>query len=160
MGVGTLRLKDDEALTVFLRARHVKVHAEAKLVQPMGATGRWAKHEKAAKKPKPVKPPKPRSEIEQMLSDQIKAAGLPAPIEWPAQHAPIEYRKYRVDFSWPDKKLIVDVDGAVHRIKGTFKASFERGYLLLKGGWKVLHVGGDQVRDGTAVEWVKDLFHA
>mgnify|MGYP001569565223 FL=1 len=49
MGVGTLRLKDDEALTVFLRARHVKVHAEVKLVQPMGATGRWAMHEKAAK---------------------------------------------------------------------------------------------------------------
>jgi hypothetical protein len=149
-----LRLKDDDALALFLRSRHVKVHETARLVQPMGprdAGGTPVRVEK------PVKLP-PRSEIEALMSQQILLANLPRPIEWPQRHRPFyPQRKYEVDFCWPDRKLVLEIDGHVHRIKRSFKDSFERSWWFLRAGWVVLHVGGDQVRSGEGCEWLREL---
>ena len=73
------------------------------------------------------------------------------------QFRPFPDRKWKLDFAWPRFKLALEVDGAVHRIKATFKSSFERGFWLLRAGWIVLHVGGDQVRSGEAVQWLEQL---
>lgn len=147
----------EEDLAAFLKAHpNVKVRT----------VNRMSAHDQATPAGRPtgvietqprVKPIKERSRIEQQMSDQIKEAGLQPPIEWPSQHKPFPDRKFVVDFAWPDIKLVLEVDGAVHRIKGTFKSQFERGFYFLRDGWRVLHVGGDDVRGGAALYWLKEL---
>lgn len=107
--------------------------------------------------PPKMKAPKPRSEIEALVSQQIRAAGLPKPVEWPDQFKPLADRKYRVDFYWPHRRFILEVDGAVHRVKKSFKSGFERDALLKIAGFDVLHVGGSDVRDGSALRWLVEL---
>lgn len=94
------------------------------------------------------------SPIEAQMAQQLALAAaegaIPSPV---AQYKPLDDRRFRLDFAWPDGRLALEVDGAVHRIKGAFKKSFERQYLLLMAGWTVLHVGGDEVRSGKALQW-------
>ena len=114
------------------------------------------------KRIQPSKAKKPPSEIETMMWAQLKQSILPEPRSAfnGEQVRPIEGRKYRLDFAWPETMVALEVDGAVHRIKGTFKASFERDYLLKLHGWTVLHVGGDEVRNGKAIQWIQNIYSA
>lgn len=157
---GMFRLNDEAALAEFLGTRHVREHktslAAPRLVQPMGEQNKGG----APFKPdKPVKVKKlpPRSDIEALMSQQIMLGGLPKPVEWPERFRPIEDRRIEVDFCWTDRRVILEVDGNVHRIKGTFKRSFERSFLLLMDNWNVLHVGGDEVRSGLAFDWLQQF---
>jgi very-short-patch-repair endonuclease len=110
----------------------------------------------AAYPPAPAAPRKP-SEIEEKMAEQIWLCKLPEPVR---QFQPFPQRKWKIDFAWPRYKLALEVDGMVHRIKATFKSSFERGYWLMRADWRVLHVGGDQVRSGEAVTWIEQLLQA
>ena len=92
-----------------------------------------------------------RSEIEESMAQQIKLLGLPEPVR---QHKYLEDRRYRADFAWPQHKLALEVQGAVHRITGRFKAEFERRFLLQLHGWTVIEAGGDEVRSGRAAAWL------
>ncbi len=49
------------------------------------------------------------------------------------------------------------MQGMAHRIKVKFKADIEKRALAMLSGWRVLEVGGDQVRSGQALEWLKSL---
>jgi hypothetical protein len=44
-----------------------------------------------------------------------------------------------------------------HRIKGKFKRDIEKRALALLAGWRVLEVGGDEVRSGRALVWLREL---
>jgi very-short-patch-repair endonuclease len=101
--------------------------------------------------------PRKPSEIEEQMAEQIWLCKLPEPVR---QFQPFPQRKWKIDFAWPRYKLALEVDGAVHRIKSVFKSSFERGYWLMRADWRVLHVGGDQVRSGEAVTWIEQLLQA
>ena len=96
-----------------------------------------------------------RSELETELERQLVDAG----IFCRAEFHPMDGRNFRLDFAWPDIKCGVEVDGAVHRIKGRFKGDLEKGALLLLAGWRVLHVGRDQIYDGRALTWIKELLN-
>ncbi len=138
MGVGTIRFKDQAEYDAFARARHVKVSGEA-MPKP---------------KQKAAKLPRAPSEIEEMMYFQIDLSDLPRPTR---QYRPLPDRNYKLDFAWPDRKIALEVDGAVHRIKGTFARSFEREYFLKMAGWTVLHVGGAEVRSGAALDWITNI---
>lgn len=106
----------------------------------------------------PIAPPissakKPeRSLLEVALDSQILASSLPAPeIEYPFMRG----RLWRFDFAWPREMLAVEVEGAVHRIKSRFKGDIPKYAEALLLGWRVLRVGSDQVKDGTALTWIK-----
>ena len=47
--------------------------------------------------------------------------------------------------------------GQAHRIKGKFKVDMEKRALALLAGLRILEVGGDEIRSGIAIEWVKLL---
>ena len=64
-------------------------------------------------------------------------------------------RKWRADLAWPDRMLIVEIDGTVHRIKARFKADLLRDQAIFLLGWRKLRVSPAQVRDGTAIQLVK-----
>lgn len=152
--MGMLRLKDETALNDLLKASNLRLA-----------------HDTAARPGKPKstfsplitpavpqrirgKRTKAKSEIEEMMALQIITAGLPPHVR---QHNYLPDRSFKGDFMWVERKIALEVDGSVHRIKGTFSLSFERAYLLTMAGWTVLHVGGHEVRSGTALEWIKKL---
>ncbi len=66
-------------------------------------------------------------------------------------------RDLELDYAWPQVKVAVEVQGMAHRIKGKFKRDMEKRALALLAGWRVLEVGGDQVRSGQALEWLREL---
>jgi hypothetical protein len=38
-------------------------------------------------------------------------------------------RKWRIDFAWPDRKLAVEIESSVHRIKGRFASDIPTTFL-------------------------------
>ena len=66
-------------------------------------------------------------------------------------------RDFELDFCWPALRVGLEVQGQAHRIKGKFKADIEKRALAMLAGWKVLEVGGDQVRSGQALAWLRML---
>jgi very-short-patch-repair endonuclease len=89
-----------------------------------------------------------------VLRDQIEAAGLPVPFREHVFHAS---RNWRCDLAWPDRRQAVEVDGAVHRIKGRFKGDIEKHNALTLAGYRWLRVTPAQVRDGEALKLVREL---
>lgn len=85
------------------------------------------------------------------LRDRIVADGLPEPYR---EHVFHQTRGWRLDLAWPDKKLAVEVDGGVHRIKGRFLADIEKHNALVLAGWRHLRVTPRMVETGEARELV------
>ena len=142
-----MRLPDEKALNELLARTKCRVVRQLDKRKPAAV--------KKERLPKLAKAPKPRSEIEEVMWRQLVQSSLPKPLR---QHLYVSGRKFRSDFAWPDRKLALEVDGGVHRIKSSFKSGFERGYVLLLTGWKVLHVGGEEVRNDLAIKWIQSLF--
>lgn len=89
-----------------------------------------------------------------VLRDQIVEAGLPEPFREFVWHPT---RNFRADLAFPDRKFIVEVDGAVHRIKSKFARDIERHNLLVREGWIYIRVTPEMVRSGEALQWVKEF---
>lgn len=98
--------------------------------------------------------PKQVSLIEERMAQQIAQAGLPIPVR---EYFHIKDRDHRLDFAWPDLKIGVEVQGMAHRIKGRFRADIEKRALGLLAGWRILEVGGIEVRSGIAIRWLQAL---
>jgi very-short-patch-repair endonuclease len=74
------------------------------------------------------------------------------------QYAPIEGRNYVCDFGFPQFKLIVEVQGNVHRVKGQFYDDIRKKIALLLAGWKVLELTRREIVDSSAgIEAVQQL---
>lgn len=94
------------------------------------------------------------SELELQLAQQISLLQLPAPAR---EYKAIAGRDFRLDFAWVDRKLGLEVQGMVHRIKGRFKGDIEKRALHLLAGWRVLEVSGAEIRSGRAAAWLVKL---
>lgn len=87
------------------------------------------------------------------LDGQLRLVGLPAPVlEYPFAKPE---RAYRADLAWPNLRLLVEVDGAVHRIKERFSADLLRDQVIFFMGWRKLRVSPMQVRNGEALRLVE-----
>lgn len=81
------------------------------------------------------------SRLEYQLELRLKAAGFPAPIR---EYKFCEYRRWRFDFCWPDKKIALECEGGIWLGKGGHTSG--KGYSANCGkyncavllGWKVL----------------------
>jgi hypothetical protein len=86
----------------------------------------------------PVGDPRAESPMESVLRWLLHEAGVPAPV---LQH---EVRngagKFlgRADLAWPDRKVLVEFDGDVHRDRAVFVADLRRQNLLVAAGWTIL----------------------
>ena len=87
---------------------------------------------------------------------QIAAAG----IEMEREFRPIPGRKFRLDFAIPSRKLAVECEGRVHRIKERWLADLERRNLLQLDGWIVMYVCREQIFSGEAIGWLKQMMEA
>ena len=108
-------------------------------------------------KPRSKRLPKPPDPLPLLLADQCARAGLERP-RTEFKFAPP--RRFRADCYFEQARLIVEVQGAVHRIKGRFKADRERSQVIATLGLRLLFVAPQQVTDGTALEIVRKALQA
>lgn len=98
------------------------------------------------------------SHLETKLANQLEAAGLPGPIR---EFQAIPGRRFRFDFAWPEKKLLVEVQGAVwvqggHSTGTGITRDAEKLNLATLAGFRCLHVTGPHVTNGQALTWIRE----
>jgi hypothetical protein len=102
----------------------------------------------------------PANAEELRLGWLCEAAGLPKPV---GQYQSNPDRKWAHDWAWPDHLLIVEVQGGGwirgrhHRGDG-YREDLIKKLWLQTRGWTVLEVDPQMVRDGSAVQAIKDWF--
>lgn len=155
-----LRFPDEKTLQEFLAKSNARLcrplAGERLQVKPVDQPEKKPKKVRAAARPKPVKPPKPRSELEidmdrQMVEHQIQTPTL--------EHRFDPVRKWRFDFAWPNLMLALEVEGSVHRIKGRFKSDIEKYAMAQLAGWTVLRVARAQIKNGQAILWLQEMIN-
>ena len=86
----------------------------------------------------PVGDPRAESPMESVLRWLVHEAGLPAP---ELQHVVRDDAGLflgRADLAWPDRRVLVEFDGDVHRDRDVFVADVRRQNRLVAAGWTVL----------------------
>lgn len=96
--------------------------------------------------------------LELELLQHLTFADLPTP-EREYRFAP--RRKYRADFAWPDRRLLVEVEGGTYsrgrHVRPEGYAEDARKYnLAALQGWRVLRFTGEMVRDGSALATIEE----
>ncbi len=144
-----MRFKTDKEFQEMLRRSHLKVRGSTAAPAPKPVASINTERMAAGKSTSLS-----GSDLEVSLAEQIALAGLPAPVQ---QYHHLRGSKHTLDFAWPELKIGCEVQGMVHRIKGTFRGDIKKRALGLLQGWRVLEVGGAEIRDGTAIEWLREL---
>jgi very-short-patch-repair endonuclease len=99
------------------------------------------------------------SNLEDVLSWQIKVASLPPPER---EYRFDAKRRWRLDFAWPDQRMAVEIDGGMwvggaHTRGRRIAQDHEKRNHLTLAGWRVLVFTGDQVKSGKAVNDIQSL---
>jgi very-short-patch-repair endonuclease len=103
-----------------------------------------------------------KSALEAELALQIRALGLPEPIrEYPA----IKGRKFRFDFAWLEHKVLVEVNGGTytqgaHSTGRGIARDYEKANLAVLQGWRVLAFDSKAVKNGAAVDVIRQALEA
>jgi hypothetical protein len=79
-----------------------------------------------------------KSDLEDRFLAQVQLAGLEPPLVNAGVRTP--HQQFEVDFLWPDKKLVVEVDGHGHDRPRTQQQDAERDRALQKAGYEVARV--------------------
>lgn len=97
-----------------------------------------------------------------MLLSQMEGSGLPDAERQCRQ--PWPGRRFRGDFCFHEQRLVVEVQGgtwagrnSAHTSGVGFRDDCVKRALALLSGYRVLTVESSQVRDGTALAWIKQL---
>ncbi len=106
---------------------------------------------------KSVKKVRHESRLEATFSLHLRANKFPPCVR---EFEFFEGRGWRFDFAWPERKIAIEVEGEVHRLKNRFDGDMEKYAMALLSGWRVLRVGSKQVMDGTAIKWASSLLES
>ena len=101
--------------------------------------------------------PKPVSALEEKLLFQIRAIKLPEPVREFRFH---DTRRWRADFAWPERRLLVEVEGGHwangrHTRGSGFEADCEKYSEAALDGWTVLRFTGTHIKDGRALQMIE-----
>ena len=99
------------------------------------------------------------SDLEELLAQHIQYAGLPTP-EREYRFAPP--RRFRADFAYPDKMLLIEVEGGVwtqgrHSRGAGYSKDVEKYNLATVNGWHLLRFTGDMIKSGMAVSTIEQM---
>jgi hypothetical protein len=86
-----------------------------------------------------------RSDEEALAAAAIVAAGLPEPVI--AHEVRTDIGRLEVDLSFPDHRLILEVDGAQHLLVLNGGRDVDRDAALQRAGWRILRVSAADVRE-------------
>jgi len=97
------------------------------------------------------------STLEEELFLQVDAARVPLP-EREVRFHPT--RKWRFDFYWPDLMVAVEVEGGIwvrgrHNRPASFIKDCEKYNEAALMGITVLRVTDKQIKDGSALDWIR-----
>lgn len=97
------------------------------------------------------------SGLESALLLQIRASGLPCPV---AEFRFHDTRRWRADFAWPERRLLVEVEGGHwtggrHTRGAGFDADCEKYAEASLLGWRVIRVTGTHIKSGQALDWIR-----
>jgi hypothetical protein len=93
----------------------------------------------------PVADPRAESPMESVLRWLLHAAGLPRPVLQHEVLGPGGRFLGRADLAWPDRKVLVEFDGDVHRERDVFVNDLRRQNQLVAEGWIVLRFSSADV---------------
>ncbi|MGY1785521.1 endonuclease domain-containing protein [Geodermatophilus sp. SYSU D00698] len=86
----------------------------------------------------PVADPRAESPMESVLRWLLHAAGLPVPALQHVVRDATGRQLGRADLAWPDRRVLVEFDGDVHRGRDVFVGDLRRQNRLVAAGWTVL----------------------
>ncbi|MCF6737591.1 DUF559 domain-containing protein [Blastococcus sp. KM273129] len=86
----------------------------------------------------PVGDPRAESPMESVFRWSMHRAGLPAPVLQYRAHTSAGAFIGRLDFAWPDRRVLVEFDGDLHRDRKTFVEDLRRQNRLVAEGWVIL----------------------
>jgi hypothetical protein len=126
---GPLLAVTDQLLDVLCTPAQLQAHLDRR---PAGrGSGR-------ARRVLPVADPRAESPMESVLRWLVHEAGLPAPVPQHRIHDADGRFLARVDLAWPDRRVLVEFDGDVHRDRGVFVRDLRRQNALVAEGWTLL----------------------
>lgn len=64
-----------------------------------------------------------------------------------AEYRPFPGRRHKSDFIWPDRKMVVEVQGHCHRTRERFRSDVEKRNLYTMHGYRVLECTGEMLRE-------------
>lgn len=101
------------------------------------------------------------SALEESMLAQIREAKLPEP----EREVRFSYRRFRFDFAWSEPKIALEVEGGVwvsgrHGSGKGMDSDATKYNIAALLGWKVIRVTTNMVRDGRAIEFVKQALEA
>ncbi len=131
---GVLHLPALLAVTDQLLARWVSREQLARQLQGR-PTGRGSARARAVL---PVADPRAESPMESVVRWLLHEAGLPAPVLQYVVRDGAGRPLGQADFAWPDRKVLVEFDGDVHRERDVFVNDLRRQNQLIAAGWTVL----------------------
>lgn len=86
-----------------------------------------------------------KSEAEQLLLDDLIAAGFPPKVG----HAFHEYRRWEFDLCWPQIKLAIEIDGrGRHQREAGEREDLQKINAAIEDGWRVLRYPAASVTTG------------
>ena len=97
------------------------------------------------------------SDLENLLLQQMQFVGLPEP-EREYRFAPP--RRYRADFAYPAKRLLIEVEGGVwtggrHSRGAGFTEDAKKYNLAAAMGFRVLRFTGEMIKSGLAITTIE-----
>lgn len=98
------------------------------------------------------------SAIELLFGNQVKLARLPEPV---LEHTFHEKRRWRLDAAWPELKIAAELEGAIwiegrHTRGSGFTKDCEKYNAAALLGWRVFRFTAGMVRDGTALQTIRE----
>lgn len=118
---------------------------------------------KRASRPRARKPSYDPALLRMALDEAIRAAGLP-PARKEFQFARKQIgRQWRLDLSWPELKLCVEIEGGIHmrgrhvRPEG-FIRDMEKYNRLALWGWLLIRTTYDMIADGVTIALIQEAF--
>jgi very-short-patch-repair endonuclease len=104
-----------------------------------------------------VADPRAESPMESVLRWVLHEAGVPAPV---LQHViRTAAGNFRADFAWPDRMVLVEFDGNVHRERDVFVKDARRQNALVAAGWTILRFTSADVL-GRPEDVIAQILHA
>lgn len=96
--------------------------------------------------------------LELALMQHIRAHQLPEPEREYRFHPD---RKFRADFAYPADRLLIEVEGGIHRRGGHSSPAgitrdVEKYNLAMLSGYRVLRCTGEHVKNGQCVLWIRE----
>jgi very-short-patch-repair endonuclease len=100
------------------------------------------------------------SKPEELLAYQIKLMNFPVPVR---EYKFVPGRKFRADFAWPDRMLLLEVEGGTwikgrHTTGGGYESDCEKYSLAALLGYRVMRFTTSQIKKGMAVSFLERVF--